>query len=413
MQPESGGYLEAVPLTAFVVMSLVSCGMLNHPVVTKGLRFILNTVRSSGAWAIDTNLATWLTSQSFVALHHENSSGNENDKDNKTKDNQDKDQDENNKKSSVGADQSLNDLLTESLNYIVANQHTKKHPFTGALPGGWAWTNLSGGVPDADDTAGALLALAASREDHTDIAVRGIRWLLAMQNRNGGMPTFCRGWGMLPFDQSSTDITAHTIRAFRAWLPKLQCGGKFETLIRKMQSSEKTMLQFLKRTQKADGSWVPLWFGDQFHAKNENPVYGTAKVLTALAVLPKDTMPQQDETATRAVNYLLRLQNEDAGWGTKKHLNHHSVSHKAAATSDEVMSTIEETAVVLEALAPFAESTKAKIFIEKGLTFLLDKVETGTFTAPAPIGLYFSKLWYYENLYPILFTTSALRQYLQ
>ena len=35
------------------------------------------------------------------------------------------------------------------------------HPLTGAEPGGWGWTDLSGAVPDADDTAAALLALAA------------------------------------------------------------------------------------------------------------------------------------------------------------------------------------------------------------------------------------------------------------
>ena len=36
-----------------------------------------------------------------------------------------------------------------------------RHPYTGAAPGGWAWTDLPGGVPDADDTPGALLALVA------------------------------------------------------------------------------------------------------------------------------------------------------------------------------------------------------------------------------------------------------------
>jgi hypothetical protein len=35
--------------------------------------------------------------------------------------------------------------------------------------------------------------------------------------------------------------------------------------------------------QRADGSWVPLWFGNQDHPAEENPVYGTAKVLLAYA----------------------------------------------------------------------------------------------------------------------------------
>ena len=44
--------------------------------------------------------------------------------------------------------------------WLLAQQHRQVHPYTRAAPGGWAWTDLSGGVPDADDTSGALLALA-------------------------------------------------------------------------------------------------------------------------------------------------------------------------------------------------------------------------------------------------------------
>jgi squalene-hopene/tetraprenyl-beta-curcumene cyclase len=35
-------------------------------------------------------------------------------------------------------------------------------------------------------------------------------------------------------------------------------------------------------------------------------------------------------------------------------------------------------------------------------------VEDGTFTDPSPIGFYFAKLWYFEKLYPIIFTVAAL-----
>ena len=48
-------------------------------------------------------------------------------------------------------------------------------------------------------------------------AGNGIRWLLDLQNRDGGIPTFCRGWGALPFDRSATDLTAHALRAWMAW----------------------------------------------------------------------------------------------------------------------------------------------------------------------------------------------------
>ena len=41
----------------------------------------------------------------------------------------------------------------------------------------------------------------------------GLGWLLDLQNHDGGWPTFCRGWGHLPFDRSGTDLTAHALRA--------------------------------------------------------------------------------------------------------------------------------------------------------------------------------------------------------
>ena len=75
---------------------------------------------------------------------------------------------------------------------------------------------MSGAVPDADDTPGALLALHALGGEDGDAARAGVRWLLGLQNRDGGIPTFCRGWGQLPFDRSSPDLTAHALRAFAA-----------------------------------------------------------------------------------------------------------------------------------------------------------------------------------------------------
>ena len=39
MQPASGGYLEAIPLTSFVVMSLAASGRAQHPVAQAGCSF--------------------------------------------------------------------------------------------------------------------------------------------------------------------------------------------------------------------------------------------------------------------------------------------------------------------------------------------------------------------------------------
>src|SRR5262245_31562561 len=61
IQPSSGGYLEAAPLTSFVTLSLASIGLASHPVAVKAVEFLVNGVRPDGSWPIDTNLATWVT----------------------------------------------------------------------------------------------------------------------------------------------------------------------------------------------------------------------------------------------------------------------------------------------------------------------------------------------------------------
>ena len=167
IQPSTGGFLEAIPLTSFVAMSLAAAGRVDHPVIRRALDFLAGSVRPDGSWPIDVDLATWVTTLSVQTLE----TGSE-------------------------ATRRLDDRDRGAvLEWLLGQQHVKVHPFTGAAPGGWAWTDLPGGVPDADDTPGALLALA--RLDPGDdprivpAAESALGWLLGLQNRDGGMPTFC------------------------------------------------------------------------------------------------------------------------------------------------------------------------------------------------------------------------------
>lgn len=357
MQPESGGFLEAAPLSSFVAMSLISCGQAGHPIVQNAIRFLRETVREDGSWPIDTNLATWGTSLSIHAL---------------------------------GGQAFANDPLKNKLvDWLLSCRHRVRHSFTGAEPGGWGWTDLSGAVPDADDTPGAILALAElwpviddpNRRREILLAVKdGIRWLLRLRNADGGIPTFCRGWGVLPFDRSSTDLTAHTIRAFLAW--KRESSPLDDpALLRQMDRAIGSMLRFLRRRQNPDGSWFPLWFGNQDHPEDENPCYGTAKVLRALGELGLE-----DPMVDRALDWIVRNRRENGRGG------------------------IEENAVILEALALFSDKNETvRTAYRKGIFELIEAVRSDRWTDPSPIGLYFAKLWYYEELYPLVFTTAALR----
>ncbi len=350
IQPTTGGFLEATPLTSFVTMALMAAGEQEHPVVSEAVRFLIDSVRPDGSWPIDTNLATWTTTLSINAL---------------------------------------DDHLSESevkpvLDWLIGQQYREVHPYTNADPGGWAWTDLPGGVPDADDTPGAILAVHRLRSRVSEADQRRIdeackaacEWLLSLQNSDGGWPTFCRGWGRLPFDRSSPDITAHVLRALQTVQPESR------------EAIEKGY-RFLDRRQREDGAWLPLWFGNQYAHDDENPLYGTSRVLLAYAELSGN--PSREERRDKALAFLLSIQNADGGWG-------------GAAG---IESSVEETALALDALIPCGADSAA---IQRGVDWLADRAEAGTIDYATPIGFYFAKLWYYEKLYPLIFATSALRK---
>jgi len=345
IQPENGGFLEATPLTSFVSMSLCAAGYTDHPVLALGLQFLRNSMQPDGSWPIDTNLATWVTTLSVNALG--------------------------------------NHLPAEGRapirDWLLSQQYKTVHPYTGAAPGAWSWTDLPGGVPDADDTPGALLALAKLDPHNPGViaaASNGVQWLLDLQNRDGGIPTFCRGWGKLPFDRSSPDLTAHTLHAWSVW----------KSVNPRTEDAMNRALHFLEGAQRADGAWVPLWFGNQYARNDENPVYGTARVLASL----QHVQPESEMTVD-AVMWLLDVQNDDGGWGGDR----------------GVASSIEETALAVSALHGFFGQSVA-VAIEGGVNWLVEATKGGEETPPTPIGFYFAKLWYFEKLYPLIFAADAL-----
>lgn len=325
MQPGSGGFLEATPLTAFVVMSLAVTGRTGHQVAKEGLRFLLNSMDEQGRWPIDTNLATWVTSLSMHAL-------------------------------SCDPEDDGNWCTEKLLNWHLQCQHLVRHPFTGAEPGGWGWSDLSGAVPDSDDTPAAILGLvSASRwnkgfqsDIHQGIE-KAVAWLDRLQNKNGGWPTFCRGWGKLPFDRSSNDLTAHALRAIK---------GAADLGITNLQSKQvKKARHFLMHNQESDGSWLPLWFGNQDRADESNPIYGTSKVLAAAVHFLDETSIDQ------GCDYLLSNQNHDGGWGGGSSVTRwleksgYPIQRNAetdAKTGIQITSSMEETALAVDALITIA-----------------------------------------------------------
>ncbi|MCG6185860.1 prenyltransferase/squalene oxidase repeat-containing protein [Maribellus maritimus] len=366
MLPESGGFLEAIPLTAFVALSLINSGFAETEVVKKGIQFLKRTQREDGGWPIDVDLSTWVTSLS-VKAYREN----------------------------------LNGFLTTDQQDKIADhfkliQNIRVHSFNGTGPGGWGWTNFSGSVPDGDDTPGVILALLKlqPKEMVKNEVLAGAKWLKELRNNDGGFPTFSRGWGKLPFDQSCSDLTGHCLLAVSLVL---------ETYRDEMESKDVRILEdiftralsYLEKEQSENGSWLPLWFGNQMNDGHLNPVYGTAKVVTYL----KDAATHQwhsekikqklEMMIQKGNDFLISLQNKDGSWGGDKN----------------IPGTIEETSLAISAII----SEGNKEICESGLFWLEKYIQRNGFKS-APIGLYFASLWYDEKMYPVTAYLEALNR---
>jgi squalene-hopene/tetraprenyl-beta-curcumene cyclase len=133
---------------------------------------------------------------------------------------------------------------------------------------------------------------------------RARRWMLAMQNRDGGWGAFdkdndsqflCR----VPFadhnamiDPSTPDLTARVLEALALW------GTQPD------EPHIERAIAYLRRTQERDGSWFGRW--------GVNYIYGTWQPLVGLTAAG---VPTDDPVVRRGVNWLLSVQQACGGWG--------------------------------------------------------------------------------------------------
>ena len=374
MQPESGGYLEAIPITAFSLLGLKSAGRGDHPIAQNARKFLLATQREDGSWPVEVNLSVWNTTRAIDALH---------------------------------AGGLLEKVMTQqerdtTRDWILAQQTKGKSVYSDAAPGGWGWNHLSGSVPDADDTSGAILALRSlGVSDSHGAIVKGQTWLRTIQNKNGGWPTFCRGWETLPFDKSAPDLTAHALRALT---PTIQAS---EWLLDDDFDQRNEALYFgwlyLSRTVQSNGSFKPLWFGSESAADQLNSTYGTTHAMFPMnnrfyEVADAKFLKKYDigKLVKSASNFLLSIQNPDGGFGG----------------CQGAPSTAEETGLALRAIANCGVDNSDPV-CQNAARWLVEHQRADGSWNPAPIGFYFAVLWYYEELYPLYYAIGGLGAYLK
>src|SRR6266542_240180 len=178
-------------------------------------------------------------------------------------------------------------------------------------PSGWYFEYANEFYPDTDDTAEVLTALSVARfpgeaqdRSRAEAIERGRRWLLTMQNDDGGWGAFDKGcdnevFTLIPFadhnamiDPSCEDITGRALEALH------NLGDRPD------HPSVKSAARFLQATQHPDGTWYGRW--------GCNYIYGTWLGLRGLRAAGVDLSA---ERYRRAGAWLVEHQNADGGWG--------------------------------------------------------------------------------------------------
>ena len=220
---------------------------------------------------------------------------------------------------------------------------------------------------------------------------RGLTWMLAMQNDDGGWGAFDRNNNRqflcyVPFadhnamiDPSTPDLTGRVLEALG------QLGRRIG------DPAVDRAVAYLRRTQETDGSWFGRW--------GVNYVYGTWQVLVGLAGVG---VGRDDPTVVAGARWLLATQQRSGGWGESPD------SYADPRLRGQGPATASQTAwAVMGLLAAGLEDHSA---VTRGIQFLVDRQQgDGTWDEKEFTGTGFPRVFYLRyHYYPIYFPLMAL-----
>ncbi|HLL89218.1 MAG TPA: squalene--hopene cyclase [Tepidisphaeraceae bacterium] len=277
----------------------------------------------------------------------------------------------------------------------------KKNVKQAVEPSGWFFEFANPHYPDTDDTAIAVAALrranppglAASAA--SDAAVtRGVNWLLAMQNDDGGWAAFDKTTDrplleLIPFadhnamqDPSCPDIAGRVLEGLG------HCG------LRHDHPAVARAIAYMKSEQDPDGSWWGRW--------GVNYVYGTWQCLTGLKSVNFD---MSADWVQRAAEWLKSVQKPDGSFGeTARSYDDPSLKGQGPSTASQ---TAWGTMGMLAALGPNDPAVK------RGIDWLIaNQNPDGTWDEHWFTGTGFPKVFYLKyHYYRLYFPLTALARY--
>ncbi len=266
---------------------------------------------------------------------------------------------------------------------------------------GWFFEYANPFYPDNDTTAKVVTALSKIRfpeaieEEHRIQSMQEAHeWHLSMQNSDGGWAAFDKGCTKevlthVPFadhnamiDPSNEDITARVLETF-------SCLGHTRSY-----PPAGRAIDFLRRTQAADGSWYGRW--------GCNYLYGTWLALWGLQSMKED---MSQPWIRRSVDWFRACQNEDGGWGELPE-SYDDARHKGRGPS-----TASQTAWAI--LGQLAAGEGSSASVRRGVEYLLrEQREDGAWSEEAWTGTGFPGVFYLRyHLYGIYFPLLALSVY--
>lgn len=296
--------------------------------------------------------------------------------------------------------------LAGAAGYLAVRQQNRLGDWAVRTPrteaGGWGFSAVNTIYPDVDDSVAALRAIRPFTDRMAEGRSnweRGLHWVLAMRNDDGGWPAFERTGKSLPSgffafegssdvstDPSTVDLTGRVLDFLGKEL-RMSIGHRW------IDESVRWVLS----QQERNGSWYGRW-GIAYLSGTGAAVQG----MTAVG------MANDHPAIRKAVRWVLSVQNADGGWGESclsDQVKHYVPLHE---------STPSQTAWAMDAL--IAASDRLTPELERGAEALLRSLERRDWTYTYPTGAMLPGNIYahypsYNYIWPLLTMSSLLKKY--